>query len=127
MEVLLSLAGEHFVSKALINWNVVQEKLPCLAPVLWECGRNSIPGNVSKLIELDVWLIWVQHLVDLHALLLRLAFLDIAQYFVLVLLTRFIERRVFYLIFKVFEPIWQMLSAIVHFAILLVYYYLLIF
>ena len=92
LEVLLPLAAEHLAAELLVDRDVVEQELPGLAPVLWKGRRNSIPRDVPQLVQFNVRLVRVEHLVDLHALLLGLALLDVVQDLVLVLLCRLIER-----------------------------------
>ena len=111
MKIFFSLSLQHFGLELLIDWYVIQQKLPSLAPILRECLRYSVPCDVPQLVQFNIWLIRVEHLVDLHALLCGLALLNIAKDLVFILLCWLVERRVLYLFFQILQPIWQMLGS----------------
>ena len=79
LEIFLSFAFQSLTSKISIDWHVIQQYFPTVAPLTRYGWRNAIPTGCSELFNIYV-LLAVNDIMYFYALFLHLAFLNLSQY-----------------------------------------------
>ena len=114
LKVLLPFVFEDLFPELFVNGHVVQKQFPWLASLAWEVLGDAVPRHILKLFQFNVGLIRIQKFVDFYCLLLRLAYLNLLQDGLAIVVSLFSLGLTKVVFPEILEPIFKFLRSWQH-------------